>query len=338
MTGITRIVELAGRAAGEVLAETHAIPNFLPKGVYFVSKRVAAECSHANPANRVIRRFFTPMVTEDGRFAIVHGNLEERWRELQRVVEGRAQQRITTVLTDNRSSVIGKKRLPDGHILLKLHWLFLLQPKEIWQEAVDFIFHRSAGSLFLNRIRGIAPTPSHRPSLNRAIRNFDHLLLERKPKPPLPPEGKYYDLRRMFDSLNCEFFGGKLETEITWMQTMRPMGKKMTLGIYDENLNRISIHPCLDDSFVPPCFIETIVYHEMLHADMVTTHIHFPAPPQQLVLPFFRGELQPTRRRWHTKMFRWQEQRFPDYDTAIQWERANLSALKQKWNQRVALR
>jgi hypothetical protein len=79
----------------------------------------------------------------------------------------------------------------------------------------------------------------------------------------------------------------------------------MTLGSYCGSTDVIRISPLLDRRSVPSYFVEFIVYHEMLHADLsVATE---------------RG-----RRRLHPEEFRIRERQFISYEKAIAWEKKNL--------------
>jgi predicted SprT family Zn-dependent metalloprotease len=80
------------------------------------------------------------------------------------------------------------------------------------------------------------------------------------------------------------------------------------MGSYSVEDKLIRIHPALDRSFVPRYFIESVVYHEMLH------HIH-PIP------------VKGGRRQFHTAEFKEQEKRFHQYQKAKRWERANIDRL-----------
>jgi len=75
----------------------------------------------------------------------------------------------------------------------------------------------------------------------------------------------------------------------------RRRARRITLGSFCRANNTIRINPLLDRKSVPLFFLEFIVYHEMLHADLgFTAH---------------NG-----RRRLHTKEFRTRERLFAGYD------------------------
>jgi hypothetical protein len=76
------------------------------------------------------------------------------------------------------------------------------------------------------------------------------------------PQGKHYDLDRLFDELNLRFFHGLMaRPRMTWS------GKHSlrSLGHYDPAHNTIVISSVFDHPGVPRYAVEYIVYHEMLH-------------------------------------------------------------------------
>ena len=76
------------------------------------------------------------------------------------------------------------------------------------------------------------------------------------------PEGRYYNLDSVFDSLNTRFFGGLLgRPELTWSEHMA----KRSLGHYDAAHNTIVVSRVFDRPSSPKYAIEYLLYHEMLH-------------------------------------------------------------------------
>jgi predicted metal-dependent hydrolase len=76
------------------------------------------------------------------------------------------------------------------------------------------------------------------------------------------PEGRYYHLDEVFDSLNMRFFGGLLgRPELTWSEGH----SKRSLGHYDAAHNTIVVSRVFDRPSSPRYAIEYLLYHEMLH-------------------------------------------------------------------------
>ncbi len=122
--------------------------------------------------------------------------------------------------------------------------------------------------------------------------------------------GRFYDLQEIFNKLNAQYFGGKVRSRITWGKSVC-MGKarrSIKVGSFHVEVKLIRIHPGLDQEWIPYFYIEWVVYHEMLHA------LH--------PIPVVQG-----RRRFHTKEFSKDEQRFSEYASAIEWEKRNIAAL-----------
>jgi hypothetical protein len=76
------------------------------------------------------------------------------------------------------------------------------------------------------------------------------------------PEGHYYHLEKIFDSLNERFFNGLLgRPELTWSEHTA----KRSLGHYDAAMNTIVVSRVFDRPSSPRYAIEYLLYHEMLH-------------------------------------------------------------------------
>jgi hypothetical protein len=76
------------------------------------------------------------------------------------------------------------------------------------------------------------------------------------------PEGRYYHLDEVFESLNTRFFGGLLgRPQLTWSEHMA----KRSLGHYDAAHNTIVVSRVFDRPSSPRYAVEYLLYHEMLH-------------------------------------------------------------------------
>ena len=111
----------------------------------------------------------------------------------------------------------------------------------------------------------------------------------------LGPEGRYYHLEEIFDSLNVQFFGGLLgRPELTWSEHTA----KRALGHYDAAHNTIVVSRVFDRPSSPRYAIEYLLYHEMLH----------------LKHPVRRNGL---RRCVHSREFKADEAQFPQLKEAL---------------------
>src|ERR1700759_5417097 len=76
------------------------------------------------------------------------------------------------------------------------------------------------------------------------------------------PEGRYYHLEEVFDTLNARFFGGLLgRPQLTWSEHH----SKRSLGHYDAAHNTIVVARVFARPSSPRYAIEYLLYHEMLH-------------------------------------------------------------------------
>ena len=109
------------------------------------------------------------------------------------------------------------------------------------------------------------------------------------------PEGRFFHLEEVFDSLNMRFFGGLLgRPELTWSDHCA----KRSLGHYDAAHNTIVVSRVFDRPSSPRYAIEYLLYHEMLH-------LKHPVKARGL------------RRCIHSREFKADEARFPQLAEAL---------------------
>jgi hypothetical protein len=109
------------------------------------------------------------------------------------------------------------------------------------------------------------------------------------------PEGKHFDLERMFHRLNEKYFVNSLPLpRLGWSRRVW----RSQLGCFDPALNQIVINRQLDRESVPEFVVAYILYHEMLH--------------QKHPVRFAR-----CRRESHSAKFRAEEKKFADYQRAM---------------------
>ena len=109
------------------------------------------------------------------------------------------------------------------------------------------------------------------------------------------PEGRYYHLDEVFETLNLRFFGGLLgRPELTWSEHIA----KRSLGHYDAAHNTIVVSRVFDRPSSPRYAIEYLLYHEMLH-------LKHPV------------RMRGTRRCVHSREFKAEEARFPQLAEAL---------------------
>lgn len=130
--------------------------------------------------------------------------------------------------------------------------------------------------------------------------------------------GKVYDLEKIYQDLNLRLFEGSLDLHIGWFGRQRSgRALRAVLGSYHEEEKLIRIHRSLDRDDIPLFFMQYIIYHEMVHS----------------VVP--REYSRSGRTIFHGKKFKECEKRFPLYDSAIAWEKANIYVLLQGYKSRI---
>ena len=178
---------------------------------------------------------------------------EATWNHagLESALRREAGRPLTLTLTENRSVLLSFRRRA-GRIELRLHRMFLHAPV-----AVVIVLGRGL------RRRSRQADGEVRRFMN------DNLFRVRKGERKLPPlvtRGGTHDLLDVFERLNARFFSGRLRVPITWGRgSGRARRGGITFGSYDPVLALIRIHPVLDRREVPLYFLESVVYHEMLH-------------------------------------------------------------------------
>ncbi|MBI5097980.1 MAG: SprT-like domain-containing protein [Nitrospirae bacterium] len=206
---------------------------------------------------------------------------------LKRYFENEIKKNVSLVITDNSTSMLSIKKKGNTFVI-RLHRIFLSAGKEVLGEMFEFIKNKKAKT----------------PYIRNFINQNTHLL-KMKPgrKVNMKTQGRYYDLLYIFNSLNKDYFEGNISASITWGKGgARYRARKRTLGSYNSHNNLIRINPVLDTKRVPRYFLEFVVYHEMLHADLGVA-------------------VNPVRRTIHSKEFRKREIIYKHYHRAIGWEK-----------------
>lgn len=175
----------------------------------------------------------------------------------------------------------------EGILTVRLHSAFLDAPDPVFHGLVDWIKkkYRRAPDVVRSFVQSI-PSSIDMPARRRLYHRTS---------------AGVYDLRKIFDNVNGEFFDGKIQARITFgRDNSRQQVHIRRLGSFSHQSNLITIHPLLDDRRIPEFVISFIVYHEMLHA------------------------LQPkSHKRPHDAAFRLAEKSYPRYDEVIAWQKKN---------------
>ena len=150
-------------------------------------------------------------------------------------------------------------RLRDGQILVSLSDLLEGAPESV----IRAIAHILLAKLYKKPIDAAHNLRYKRFSSSAAVTRQTELIRgARGNKRFFGPEGRFYHLEEVFDSLNAQFFGGLLgRPELTWSEGMA----KRSLGHYDAAHNTIVVSRVFDRPSSPRYAIEYLLYHEMLH-------------------------------------------------------------------------
>ena len=216
-------------------------------------------------------------------------------RTLESALAREAGRPLRLVITENRSVLLSVRR-ETGQLALRLHRMFLHAPLHVVLSLARNI-----------RRRGRAADGEVRRFMNA---NLHRVRRTPRRMPALVTSGRVFDLQAVYADVNSRFFGGRMHVPITWGRGVgRARRGGLTFGSYDPVLTLIRIHPVLDRPSVPRFFLESVVYHEMLHH-------HLGGVPDRA-----------GRTVYHTRAFREAEARFPRHREALDWEKHNLPEL-----------
>ena len=150
-------------------------------------------------------------------------------------------------------------RLRNGEIFVSLSDLLEGAPETVLRA----IAHILLAKLYKKPIEPAQNLRYKRFAASAAVTRQTELIRHaRGSKRFLGPEGRFYHLDEVFESLNLRFFGGLLgRPELTWSAHMA----KRSLGHYDAAHNTIVVSQVFDRPSSPRYAIEYLLYHEMLH-------------------------------------------------------------------------
>ena len=205
---------------------------------------------------------------------------------------------VRVSFTDNRRTMLWARRRA-GKLEVRLHHMFL--------EADDATLDAIGAYLGHSDRRASLRIDAFIAARHDAIRS------SQKRNTRLRVEGEVHDLEVMMEDIVDRHFGGSTEARITWGR--RVVGvrrgrrrKSIQLGTYSADERLVRIHPVLDQDWVPDFYVESVVFHELLHHDL--------------------GAVEKDGKRcFHTPEFRRRERAYPDHDRTERWERANLAML-----------
>lgn len=150
-------------------------------------------------------------------------------------------------------------RLREGRILVSLSDLLEGAPESVLRA----IAHILLAKLYRKPIDASQNLRFKRFASSAAVTRQTELVRHARGKKRYSgPEGRYYNLDEVFDTLNFRFFGGLLgRPELTWSENLA----RRSLGHYDAAHNTIVVSRVFDRPSSPRYAVEYLLYHEMLH-------------------------------------------------------------------------
>ncbi|MGM0597808.1 MAG: hypothetical protein ACQES9_12305 [Myxococcota bacterium] len=223
---------------------------------------------------------------------------QDETRNLHNRIAAHMQGKLDLTITDNRSSIISVKKIKGVH-KVRIHHMFI---------KGDFFTIKALARYIENADEASSEI------LEEYIDRNEYMIREAPPvksKPAIRTQGNYHNLQKLFNKLNKKYFNNKIKAKITWGRILSGIPrhhKTVKMGTYSVEDKIIRIHCSLDRKFVPDFFIESIIYHEMLH--------------QVFGAPEVNG-----RRRYHTQEFHQAERKYEFFIKAKRWEKENITRL-----------
>ncbi len=181
------------------------------------------------------------------------------FQEEYRVLRPRAPMPPIAVRFRRFTSLNTTIRLREGRIFVSLSDLIEGAPESV----IRAIAHILLAKLYKKPIDAAQNVRFKRFTTSAAVTRQTELIRHaRGSKRYSGPQGRFYNLEEVFDSLNVRFFGGLLgRPELTWSESFA----KRSLGHYDAAHNTIVVSRVFDRPSSPRYAVEYLLYHEMLH-------------------------------------------------------------------------
>lgn len=222
------------------------------------------------------------------------GQNEDTLRELLSRLIGK---HVNLTLTNNSTSLLSVNETATP-LKVRLHRMFLAAGEEVLGEIADYVSaRREQTPLFWEFVRENRSAIPAGPERNTKLNT----------------RGRHHDLTDLFGQVNSAYFEGSLDCKLTWGRRSKSGHvRHRTLGSYTLETDTIRINPVLDRRGVPRYYLEFILYHEMLHAQMYR---------EQAGMNGGVLNLNASRRVMHSPEFKNREKRFKHYERAIRFER-----------------
>lgn len=213
----------------------------------------------------------------------------------QERLENSSGRKLKLKINDNRSTMLSIKWEPGG-AKVSLHRMFLEAPNNVMDALACYIRQEET-------IIG----PTVKAFIENSIQNLNYSHELDKSK--LYSQGHVYNLLKIYNDLNLEYFKSQLDLNITWFgKPLQKAGSRVTFGLYYDQIRLIKVNRLLDSPSFPDYFVSYVVYHEMLHN----------------VCPSYYDDSG--QHHIHSKEFKAKEAEFKHYDLAKAWIKKNHSS------------
>lgn len=208
--------------------------------------------------------------------------------ELQKKLQSHTKQNIQLTINDNRSTMLSV-RWESSFTKISLHRIFLSAPKKVILALADSIAEKQT-----------SVDPQVKAYIQQSLQGIDY---SNKINPfDLSQQGKFYNLKSIYDELNAEYFNNSLNLQVTWFGDPNKRNKNnISFGLFHDALRLIKINRIMDSPTFPSYVVAFILYHEMLHS----------------VCPPFVDEKGINR--IHHSTFKRKEKEFKDFASAKKW-------------------
>jgi hypothetical protein len=178
-------------------------------------------------------------------------------------------------------SALYRTRTYPNHKTCTIHEAFVGAPDQVIESLVYLQYRKSNQKL--------AMVKSYVNSQN--FLQLSRMMAESGNANATTLQGTVYNLNRVFERVNMEFFHGRQEIpNLTWSQ----MATRRKFGHYSPSNDTVMISISLDSIHIPEYVIEFVMYHELLHRKIGV-------------------KVSGTRAYGHTSKFRKAERQFPRY-------------------------
>lgn len=189
------------------------------------------------------------------------------------------------------SNLTNTIRIRNGRILVRLSDILSDAPPEVLAAALSILLHKLFGKTIPREHNETYDRYTNQKKILDTIRKIRR---RRGRKQLTSPQGRFFDLQKLFDGLNRTYFDGQVKIRhLSWSRRRN----RRILGHYDAAHQTIVIDRRLDSPAVPRYVLRYVLFHEMLHA-------------------YLGEEIHNGKRLVHHRRFQEAEREFPDYRRA----------------------